>query len=271
MNTRMIESSHNPEVKRLIKLRRARVRRSEGLFIVEGHREIEVGLRSGAVMEQGFFCRAFFGEGTQNDLLNELQKHRVPLLEMAEGPFKKVSMRENPDGLMVLARTWESDLDSLALGTPPLVLVVDAVEKPGNLGAVLRSAEAFGIDALLCVNPSLDLFNPNVLRASQGLLFRVPVVVCDREKALAFLRRRELRIHATSAKAEKNLWDGNFESPTAIVVGSEAKGLDSFWLEAADERVTIPMKGGADSLNLSVAVGCLLAEARRQRREDESP
>ncbi|MFP6854972.1 MAG: TrmH family RNA methyltransferase [Opitutales bacterium] len=267
----MIESSHNPEVKRLIKLRRARVRRSEGLFIVEGHREIQVGLRSGAIMEQGFFCRAFFGERPQNDLLNELQEHKIPMLEMTEGPFKKASMRENPDGLIVLARTWESDLDSLRLGTPPLVVVVDAIEKPGNLGAVLRSAEAFGIDAILCVDPSLDLFNPNVLRASQGLLFRVPAVVCGRENALAFLRRHELRIHATSARADKVLWDANLGSPTAIVVGSEAKGLDSFWLEAADERVTIPMEGGADSLNLSVAVGCLLAEARRQRRDLGSP
>ena len=253
-------------MKRLIKLRRARIRRSEGLFIVEGHRETEVGLRAGALFERGFFCRSFFGERVQDEVLAELQKHNIPLLEMAEGPFKKVSMRENPDGLITIARTWKSDLDGLALGEKPLVLVIDAIEKPGNLGAVLRSAEAFGADALLCVNPSLDLFNPNVVRASQGLLFRVPVAVCDRDAAVSFLRNRDLRMFSTSAKAEKTAWEVDFRGPTAIVMGNEARGLDSFWLEAAAERVVIPMRGVANSLNLSVAVGCLLAEVNRQRR-----
>ena len=261
----MIESSQNPEVKRLIKLRRARIRRSEGLFIVEGHRETLVGLRADAEFERGFFCRSFFNQRVHDEVLAELRERNVPLLEMAEGPFKKVSMRENPDGMITIARTWESNLNELALGEKPLVLVIDKIEKPGNLGAVLRSAEAFGVDALLCVDPSLDIFNPNVLRASQGLLFRVPVAVCDRDAALSYLRNHGLGVFSTSAKAEKAAWEVDFRGSTAIVIGSEARGLDSFWLEAATEKVTIPMRGVANSLNLSVAAGCLLAEVNRQR------
>ena len=262
----MIESAQNPKVKQLIKLRRARVRRREGLFIVEGRREIQVGLRAGAAFEEVFFCSALFGGRDQEEVLVALREQKVPLLEMAQGSFEKISMRENPDGLIALARTWESSVEELKLREKPFVLVIDGVEKPGNLGAIMRSTEAFGADALLCVDPSLDLFNPNVVRASQGLLFRVPAVVCDRQKASSFLRGRGLHVIATSAKAEKSAWEMDFRGPTAIVMGSEAEGLDAFWLEIADEQVTIPMRGEAGSLNLSVAAGCLLAEVNRQRR-----
>ena len=262
----MIESAQNLKVKQLIKLRRARVRRREGLFIVEGRREIQVGLRAGAVFAEAFFCRAFFGERNQEEVLDALREQKVPLFEMAQGSFEKISMRENPDGLVALARVWEPSPKDLNLGEKPFVLVIDGVEKPGNLGAIMRSAEAFGADAIFCVDPSLDLFNPNVVRASQGLLFKVPAVVCNRETAASFLRSRSLRIVATSAKAEKSIWEVDFQGPTAIVMGCEAKGLDAFWIETAAEQVTIPMRGEADSLNLSVAAGCLLAEVNRQRR-----
>ena len=262
----MIESFQNPEVKRVVKLRRARIRRKERLFVVEGCREIQVGLRSEISFQQAFFCRAFFASDSQEEALTELRERNIPLIEVAKGPFEKISMRANPDGFLALAPTWETDIEDLAFGEHPLVLVVDGVEKPGNLGAVLRSAEAFGVDALLCVDPSLDLFNPNVIRASQGLLFRVPVAVCERDRAVSFLRSRHLRVFSTSAKVEQSYWKMNFTEPSAIVLGSEAWGLDSFWLEASDEQITIPMFGEADSLNLSVAVGCLLSEVQRQRQ-----
>ncbi len=262
----MIESAQNLKMKQLIKLRRARIRRREGLFIVEGRREIQVGLRAGAAFAEAFFCPDFFGERDQEEVLDALREQKVPLFEMAKGAFEKISLRENPDGLVTLARTWEPSLKELTLGEKPLLLVIDGVEKPGNLGAIMRSTEAFGADAILCVDPSLDLFNPNVVRASQGLLFRMPAVVCDREEASSFLRSRSLRIIATSAKVEKSAWDIDFRGPTALVIGSEARGLDAYWLDIAAEQVTIPMRGEADSLNLSVAAGCLLAEVNRQRR-----
>jgi TrmH family RNA methyltransferase len=262
----MIESVQNPKVKYLVKLRRARVRRREGLFIVEGHREIKVGLQAEAALEEAFFCPALFSGGEQEACLAALEERGVSLVEMAQASFEKVSIRENPDGLLVLARTWEVDLTGLKLGSTPLVLVGDGLEKPGNLGAILRSAAAMSVDAVLCVDPNLDLFNPNVVRASQGQLFRVPAWVGDKEEALSFLRRRELRICATSAKAKTSMWEANLKGATAIVIGSEAHGLDSFWLDAADDWLTIPMLGEVDSLNLSVAAGCLLAEVNRQRR-----
>jgi TrmH family RNA methyltransferase len=265
----MIESSQNPEVKRVVKLRRARIRHKEGLFIVEGCREIQVGLRAGIAFEQVFFCRAFPGDDCLEEALTGLRERNIPLVETAQGPFEKISMRQNPDGLLALASTWETGLEDLILGERPLVLVIDGVEKPGNLGAVLRSAEAFGVDVVLCVDPNLDLFNPNVVRASQGLLFRVPVAVCQRDTAVSFLRSRGLRVYSTGAKAKQSIWKMNFRDPTAIVLGSEAWGLDSFWLEASDEQMTIPMRGEADSLNLSVAVGCLLAEVNRQRQSEQ--
>ncbi len=262
----MIESVQNPAVKRVVKLRRARVRRNEGLFIVEGHREIGVAMSADATLNEVFFCRQLFRDEKQEDLLAALWKQGVTLIEMAQGPFEKISMREGPDGLLALVPTWETSLESLALGENALVLVIAGIEKPGNLGAVLRSAEAFGVNALLCVDPQLDLFNPNVVRASQGLLFRVPTALCEQRAALDFLHRRNLRAFASSAHCEKPLWDVDFKGGVAIVLGNEANGLDPVWIENADERLTIPMQGKANSLNLSVAAGCLLAEAHRQRR-----
>ena len=261
----MIESVQNPEVKRVVKLRRARIRRNEGLFIVEGHREIGVAMSADAVLREVFFCRQLFRDQKQEDLLAELWKQGVTLIEMAQGPFEKISMRDHPDGLLALVPTWETSLESLALADNALVLVIAGIEKPGNLGAVLRSAEAFGVNALLCVDPQLDLFNPNVVRASQGLLFRVPTALCEQRAALDFLHRCNLRTFASSAHCEKPIWEADFRGSAAIVLGNEAHGLDPFWLENADEKLTIPMQGKANSLNLSVAAGCLLAEAQRQR------
>ena len=261
----MIESVQNLEVKRLLKLRRARIRRSEGLFIVEGQREIQVGLEAGVAFERVFFCRSFLGDREQEGIFPRLRKCGVPLVEMAQAPFKKISLRQNPDGLFALASTWKLSVEDLTLGETPVVLLMDGVEKPGNLGAVLRSAEAFGVDAVVCVDPSLDLFNPNVVRSSQGLFFRVPTLICDRDTITDFLRLKELRIIATSAKAVKSAWEIDYCGGTALVMGSEAHGLDPYWLEVADERIAIPMQGEADSLNLSVATGCLLAEIYRQR------
>ena len=219
----------------------------------------------GVAFKQVFFCRAFLGDGEQKDILSRLRECGVPLVEMARAPFQKISLRQNPDGLFALAPTWKLNVEDIKLGEPPLVLLMDGVEKPGNLGAVLRSAEAFGVDALVCVDPSLDLFNPNVVRASQGLFFRVPTLICDRDTITDFLRLKGLQIFATSAKAVKSVWEINFCGATALVMGSEAHGLDPYWLEVAHERITIPMLGEADSLNLSVATGCLLAEINRQR------
>jgi len=262
----MIESFKNPEVKRIVKLRRARIRRSEGLFIVEGHRETKVALRADASFSEVFFCRQFFHDQRQEDLLFELRQQGVALVEMTAGPFEKISMRDHPDGVLALVRTWETTLASLDLSDNALVLVIAGIEKPGNLGAVLRSAEAFGVNALLCVNPHLDLFNPNVVRASQGLLFHVPTVLCEQQTALDFLRRCNLRIFATSAHCKKSFWEADFRGASAIVLGNEAHGLDATWLKSADESLTIPLPGQSNSLNLSVATGCLLAEAQRQRR-----
>ncbi len=263
----MIESSQNPEVKRLLKLRRARVRRRERLFLVEGQREIEVAFEAEAIFDRVFYCPAFFGESGPGELMERLRSQAVSLVEMAKAPFEKVALRKNPDGLLALCPTWESCLEDLTLPPTPLVLVVDGVEKPGNFGAIIRSAEAFGVDALLCVDPNLDLFNPNAVRSSQGLLFRQPVFPCDRDTAITFLRRHEFLICATSAKSEQSFWELDFRGPSALVMGNEASGLDSFWLDAANHRMTIPMKGVASSLNLSVAAGCLLAEVSRQRLE----
>ena len=184
---------------------------------------------------------------------------------MAEAPFRKASYRDRPEGLLGVARQFPTGLEGLQPGPDPLLLVAEAIEKPGNLGTMLRTAEAAGAAAVVVCDPATDPFNPNVVRASLGTLFSLPLVVADTTAAIAGLRRLGIRTVATTPGASTPHWEADLTGPVAVVVGSEQYGLSAAWLAAADRQVLIPMPGSVDSLNAAMAAGIVLFEAVRQR------
>jgi TrmH family RNA methyltransferase len=266
VNHEHIQSRQNPRVQNLAKLNDRAHRVAQGRFLVEGHREIERALARAGTIEEIYFCPEHFRPGQGEALLEKAAMAGVPLCRLAPSAFEKASLREGPDGLLGVAKAWRLGLGDLVLSAAPLVLVVERVEKPGNLGALLRSADAAGADAVLVCDAATDLFNPRVVRNSQGTLFSLPVAVAEPAEALAFLRANKLTVVATTPETEKAYWDTDLGGPAAVIVGGEKDGLTKFWLDAADQRVRIPMRGRADSLNVAAAAALVLYEACRQRR-----
>ena len=262
-----IQSRQNPRVQNLAKLNDRAHREAQERFLVEGHREIERALARAGTIEEIYFCPEYFRPGQGETLLEKAAMAGVPLCRLAPSPFEKASLREGPDGLLAVARSWKVALEELTLAATPLVLVVERVEKPGNLGALLRSADAAGVDAVIVCDPATDLFNPRVVRNSQGTLFSLPVAVAEARAAREFLRDKKVKVVATTPDTEKTYWDVDWRGPAAVAVGGEKDGLTAFWLETADEQARIPMRGRADSLNVAAAAALVLYEATRQRRK----
>jgi TrmH family RNA methyltransferase len=272
----VITSAANPRVKGVLRLRKRRERDRTGRFLVEGRRELSRALGAGVRVDEVLACRDLIG--TDATVLDRAAAAGAEVVEVAESVFGRLSLREGPDGVLGVARTFATGLDDLdpGAGRPvppappvPLVLVVAEVEKPGNLGAMLRTASAAGATAVVVADPVTDVFNPQVVRASQGALFGVPVGVGDTPAAVAWLRRHGLRIYAAGTGATEPYWRLPLSRPSALVVGSEHRGLPEAWFAAADERVVIPMpgSGGVDSLNAAAAAAVLLFDAARQRAE----
>ncbi|MEO7597286.1 MAG: RNA methyltransferase [Opitutus sp.] len=274
-----ISSLQNPRVKQLVKLRDRRPRDDAGVFLVEGYREIRRALEKGIVLHEIYFAPEWFLGENEPALIAQAQAAGALALELTKDAFAKVAYRERPDGLLAVAPQWKrslADLDQLLKrgDTPlaeaarrwaPLLLVVEAIEKPGNLGTILRSADAAGCDAVIVCDPVTDIFNPNVVRASTGVLFSVPLVIDESARVLAWLRKNNIRTVATTPSAEKLYTDTDLRGPLAIVMGSEQYGLSDFWLQHADVPVRIPMAGQADSLNVAMATIITVFEAVRQR------
>jgi len=258
-------SAQNPRVKRVKALRDRRDRDRDGLFLVEGYRELLRAAEARAPVEEVLFCRDWFQGANEDELLERLAAGGARLVEVAKPIFAGLAYRDRPEGLLGICRQVRRGLDSLALGPAPLLVVAESIEKPGNLGTILRSADAAGADAVVVADAWTDLFNPNVVRASIGTLFTVPSVQVGSAEALTFLRARGIRVLAATPAAWRLYTDVPMAGPVALVVGSEQYGLTPLWLEAADERVRIPMRGRADSLNVATAATLLLFEAVRQR------
>ena len=191
---------------------------------------------------------------------------RAEVITVKRAVFEKISYRENPDGWLAVFPIPKSSLENLKLGASPLLIVAEAVEKPGNLGAILRTADAAGVDALLVCDPRVDLYNPNVVRASRGALFTVPSVEAKNADVLAFLRKHGIKILAATPQAEAEYTRQDLRGPLAVAVGTEDEGLTDFWLKEADIKVKILMRGKANSLNVSVATALIIYEAIRQRK-----
>jgi len=260
-----ITSLQNPRVKTLVRLRERRERDDAGRFLIEGYREVRRALEKGIRLEELYFGPDWFLGENEPALIDQAQTAGAQLFELSKEAFAKVSYRDRPDGLLAVAPQWRRGLGDLALGPHPFLLVVESIEKPGNLGTILRSADAAGVDAVIVCDAVTDIFNPNVVRSSTGVLFSVPVVVADSATVLAWLKEKGVRVVATTPDAPHVYTRVDLGGPLAMVMGSEQYGLSEFWLKESHQLVRIPMAGQADSLNVAMATIITLFEAVRQR------
>ena len=262
----IITSMQNERVKDLVRLRERRHRDRTQRFIIEGFREITRAVESGLAIETIYICPELFLGTNEPALIGRLDRIGTEVMELAAEPFRKASYRDRPEGLLAVAPQFPTGLGRLSPGDNPLLLVAEAIEKPGNLGTMLRTADAVGAHAVIVADPTTDPFNPNVVRASTGTLFTVPLAIGSTIDTIAWLRSNQIRIVTTTPDTDTLIWNANLGGPVAIVVGAEQYGLTDAWIDAADVKVRIPMAGTADSLNAAMAAGIALFEAVRQRR-----
>lgn len=263
---KQISSTQNPTIKRLFQLQeKSRVRKKEGVFIVEGIREISLALKGGYEILELFFCGELFSEEQVSDLIHN-NEFKPQITEISNEVYNKIAYRGSTEGLIAVVKSKNPGLDKLQLNSENLlILVAEAPEKPGNIGALLRTADAANVDAVLIANPKTDLFNPNIIRSSVGCVFTNKLAVGSTSEIIAFLKGKKVAIYAAALKASKNYSDINFKSSCAIVVGTEDTGLSEEWLRNSTQNIIIPMQGEIDSMNVSVAAGILIFEAKRQR------
>jgi len=255
----VITSAQNPKIKEIIRLRKPRERRKENLIIIEGRQEIELARQAGLEIVELFYCQDFAGSKKIAGLSEEIITPVVPAV------FEKISYRENPDGFLVLARLKYLELGKIKLSQKPLIIILESLEKPGNLGAILRSADAAGADAVIVANPKTDIYNPNVIRASLGTVFTNQVAVASTEEARNWLAKNKIKSLAATPEAKKIYTEADYKGAVAIIMGEEHPGLSKDWLEKVDEKIKIPMRGKIDSLNVSASTAIILFEAVRQR------
>lgn len=261
---KIISSPHNKTIKQLLRLQeKSRHRRKEGLFIVEGLREIQLALSANYQAEQLFACP----EICSPESLVKLTAQFSNLTEISEQVYKKIAYRSSTEGFLALMHNKSHQLDHLTLSQKqPLILVAEAPEKPGNIGALLRTADAANADAVLIANPRTDLYNPNIIRSSVGCVFTTPVATGSAEEIIQFLHHQHINIYCATLQASVNYTTQDYTKATAIVVGTEADGLEQIWRDNATQNIIIPMQGQIDSMNVSVSAGILIFEAKRQRQ-----
>jgi len=259
-----ITSPQNPRVKHIVKLRDdKRQRKDDNLILVEGYDEIQLAISAGHQLQTLLSAPELASR--------QIAFSSAESLTVSRAVFEKISYRENPDGWLAIFPIPKTTLDNLKLSNTPLVIVAESIEKPGNLGAILRTADAAHVDALIVCDARVDVWNPNVVRASRGAVFSVPVVEGDNASALEWLKTRKMRVVAASPSAEEIYSDVDLRSPLAVVVGTEDEGLSDFWMQHADVKVKIPMMGKVNSLNVSVSTALIVYEAMRQRGTKLSP
>ena len=258
MEEKRITSVQNPRVKAVVALQqKSAERRRTGLFVVEGRREVEHCVAAGMEVVELFVCEEM---GTWNG-----GAVAANMTVVTKDVYEKMAYRGGTEGVVAVVRGRERRLEELELGENPLIVVVERVEKPGNLGAILRSADAAGADAVIVCDALTDLYNPNLIRSSIGAVFTVPCVVCESEECIRFLKEHDIQILTAQLQDSHLYYDTDMKRGTAIVMGTESTGLTEVWRKAADAHIRIPMLGRLDSLNVSVSAAVLLFEAVRQR------
>lgn len=267
MEAPYIQSRQNEQVKNLVKLRERKHRDRQSRFLIEGLREIGHALAAGFEVNQCYFCPEFFPEGGAHAefIEDRLKSAPWPIVRLSADAFEKASHREGPDGIIAVATQQNNALADLKLSQPALLLILEGIEKPGNLGAILRSADGAGVDAVILVDCVLDLYNPNAVRSSQGLLFALPIVSTGREALSRWLTEQAISCLATTPDTDCLHWDVDYSGSLALLMGSESDGLSPFWLDRSEHTIRIPMAGQADSLNVAAAAAVCLYEVKRQR------
>jgi TrmH family RNA methyltransferase len=261
-----ITSPANPRIKSVARLRGRRERDRQGLTLIDGARETMRALQGGAVLREVFVEPDLCAGPECSALLERLREESVPVWEVGRQAFERIAYGDRLDGVVAVAETPLRTLDELVLPPEPLIGVIEGVEKPGNLGAVLRSADGAGVDAVIVAESATDLFNPNIIRASLGTVFAVPVSVASSGEVLEWLGRRGIAIIAARVDGSTDYTQADYSGALAIALGSEARGLSDPWGELARASVRVPMLGVADSLNVSVTAAILFYEAHRQRQ-----
>jgi len=265
---KQISSLQNSLIKKLLLLKeKKKGRNKSGLFVLEGLREFQMAIRGNYQIQTIFFNTNIFSQEKLYELINGL--HTKPeLIEVSRDVYQRIAYREKTEGILAIAQTKTHSLDQLHLKSAnPLILIAEAPEKPGNIGALLRTADAAGLDAVIIANPRGDLYNPNVIRSSVGCVFTVPVALASNTEVINFLKKKGIRIIAASLEASIPYTQQEYTTPSAIVVGTESSGLTAEWIKHSDVRVVIPMEGEIDSMNVSVSAAILIFEAKRQRAD----
>ena len=263
MATLTISSTQNPRIKHLTALQqKSQMRRQENLAVVEGMRELQHCIAAGHKVKTVFYCPTLVS-------IDELVITNCEMIEVTQDVYEKIAYRGSTEGVIAVIEPQTLTLDNLQLGENPLLIVLEGVEKPGNIGAVLRSADAAQATAVVVCDPLTDLYNPTLLRSSIGAVFTVPCVACSSEECIAFLKEHDIKILTAQLQDSELYYDSDMRGATAIVMGTESTGLTDAWRRAADAHIRIPMGGRLDSLNVSVSAAILLFEAVRQRAHRE--
>jgi len=261
-----ISSTQNSFIKELIQLKeKSRVRKKKSLFLIEGLRELSIALKGNYSVTKILFLPKIID---LSEIEKMFDKNNLPeFIAITDDVYKKIAYRETTEGVIALAKTKNHSITDLKLNTKnPLILIGESIEKPGNIGAILRTADAANIDAVIIANPKTDLYNPNVVRSSVGCLFTNKVVTGSNEEIISWLKENNVNIYSAALSASKPYTEIDYTHPSAIVVGTEATGLTNEWLDASTQNIIIPMEGEIDSMNVSVSAAIILFEAKRQRK-----
>ena len=258
---KQITSIQNPFIKALVLLQeKAKARKQSGTFLIEGLREITLALKGGFEIETILFLPELISETE----IAKLSKN-AELIEISKEVYQKLAYRDTTEGVLAIAKAKSMQLSDLKLSENPLILVAEAPEKPGNIGALLRTADAANLDAVIIANPKSDLYNPNIVRSSVGCVFTNQIATGTTDEIIAFLKERKVAIYCATLQNSTSYHTQDYTTPTALVVGTEATGLTQEWRDAAKQNIIIPMQGEIDSMNVSVAAAILIFEAKRQR------
>ncbi|MCB0382442.1 MAG: RNA methyltransferase [Psychroserpens sp.] len=263
MHYKEISSTQNPLIKQIHVLKeKSRERKKAGLFLIEGLRELTLAIKGGYDIE----TLLFYPDLVSKETIGSMVTSKPDIIEISKEVFQKLAHRGTTEGIIAIAKCKTHLLEQLQFKTKtPLILVAEAPEKPGNIGALLRTADAANVDAVIVANPKTDLYNPNIIRSSVGCIFTNQIAMASTTEIITFLNKNNINIYCAALQASTHYHTQDFSKPTAIVVGTEAEGLTQEWLNASTQNIIIPMQGAIDSMNVSVAAGILIFEAKRQR------
>lgn len=260
-----ISSVQNSWIKKLVQIQeKSKERKKSGLFLVEGVREVSIAIKAGYEIENLIYCPELTDKQNADAVLSQVAENQR--VSVTKEVYQKLAYREKTEGIIAVVYAKKHDLDTLQLPDNPLILVAESIEKPGNIGALLRTADAAAVDAVILADPKTDLYNPNVVRSSVGGVFTNQIATASSKQVIDFLKEKNIAIFSAILQEAKDYSSQNYTQGSAIVVGTEATGLSEIWREHSTQNIIVPMEGIIDSMNVSVAASILIFEAKRQRR-----